>query len=74
MERASEASSAEQVNELAVRVNEGADERVAQYLCPDFKEFAVFPSDDRIYKCSFQNLSESDGEKDFLFLSFSRSI
>ena len=35
-ERTSEASSAEQVNEWAVRVNERADKRVAQYVRPEY--------------------------------------
>ena len=35
-ERAREASSAEHANEWAVRANEQADERMAQYLRPDF--------------------------------------
>ena len=39
VERASEARHAEQANEEAVRANERADERVAQYLQLDFNTF-----------------------------------
>ena len=45
VERASEASSAEQANELAVQANEQTDERVAQYpdfwlFCPNVQRFS----------------------------------
>ena len=40
-QRSAQTSSAEQANEWVVRVNERADERMAQYLRPDFKRFWI---------------------------------
>ena len=52
-ERASEASSAEQANEWAVRANERADERMAQYSTRRFHNHSIKDASLASWPCSF---------------------
>ena len=68
-ERASEASSAEKVNECAVRVNERADESMAQYSTHRFYIISIhFPSQEKLISVKIDG--DGDGGGFFTSIAF----